>query len=123
MIRKLIAAGIVVVLGLAGTSCASAPQGSTSPEDTTIRVENNNSLLVDVQVLSGGRDYRLGQVETADTDTFDLPRTVSAFDVKVLIDPIGSPEAYVSDQITFAPGDVIYVEVENDLDLTSVRTM
>jgi len=84
-------------------------------------VENNNTLRVTVEAMSDGIDYRLGEVETADPELFRLPNAVEdAFDLHLRVDPIGSPATYVSDEIVYSPGDHIDVEVESDLDFTTV---
>ena len=111
---------IALTLGLATVGCAGTQQG-TDTAPTEIRVENYHPLLVTVEAISDGIDYNLGQVETTDSGTFELPRGIDdIFGLRIRIDPVGSPVSFVSDEILYSPGDLIHVEVESDLDLTTV---
>ncbi len=120
MRRDILALGAAFLVALTTVGCATTPRGEAESGETMIHVENNNPLMVNVEVLSGGQDYNVGQVETAATETFEMPEMANTFDLQIRVEPIGSLESYVSDELPFAPGDVINVEVEADLDLTTV---
>lgn len=115
-----IAFAAALLLALGTLACASTPEAADDQVPTIIEVQNYNSLTVTVDAVSSGEDFRLGQVETTDTERFTLPPTVNEYDLRILVDPIGSPRTYLSDELVFSPGDVIEVEVESNLDLTSV---
>lgn len=85
-----------------------------------IQVENYHPLTVTVDAVSSGEDHRLGQVETTDTERFVLPRTVNEYDLRILVDPIGSTDTYLSDELLLDSGDRIDVTVESNLGLTAV---
>ncbi|MDX1647919.1 MAG: hypothetical protein R3304_12305 [Longimicrobiales bacterium] len=121
MRSRLFALGTALALGLITAGCASTPSGSDGAEDTRIQVENNHPLLVNVEAVAGGVDYRLGQVETADTQVFTLPDNVdSTYDLHLRVDPVGSAAVYVSDEILYTVGDLIRVQVESNLNVTTV---
>lgn len=119
MRRSMIAAATALLVGLGSAGCASAPQADEEGP-TLVRVQNYNPLAVTVEALSAGDDQRLGQVETTDTETFALPPTVQEYDLRIRVDPIGSTEVFLSDELVARRGDVIEVEVEANLDLSTV---
>ena len=121
MKNQLFAIGAALMLGLATVGCASTPQSGSRSADTMVEVENNNSLLVSVEAVNDGVDYNLGQVETGTSETFELPEVINdAYDLQIRIDPIGSGQTYVTDDILYSPGDLIRVEVEGNLTFTTV---
>ncbi len=120
-----VARATVATLALAFLTTACASSGgldwdARDEQATRIQVENFNSQRITVNAVSGGADFRLGDVGTTQTASFALPRTVSGFELQILVDPIGSSRTYMSRRIQFNPGDVIRVVVEANLDLTSV---
>lgn len=105
--------------------CASAEErraARTGP--IRIEVTNNNVLDVTVFAVAGSQTIRLGTVTTNSTRTFELPAALPPTgDLRFLIDPIGSREGYLSDEVIANPGDIVGLVVQSRLSLssTSVR--
>lgn len=113
----------ILSIALLTTACATSGGVDWDARDeqaTRVQVENFNSSRITVNAVSGGADFRLGDVGTTQTESFALPRTVSGYELQIVVDPIGSTRTYMSRRIQFNPGDVIDVVVESNLDLTSV---
>jgi hypothetical protein len=125
MTRSLLAliSAALFAVGVAGCATADAGNGfeeGTMEERTTIQVENFNPMLVTIEAISRGTDYRLGQVETSQSQTFDLPATADELDLQIMVDPLGSSDTFVSHQVTAAPGSTVHVQVQPSLDFTTV---
>lgn len=125
MTRSLLALGSAALFAVPAAGCASADaangfERARTEETTTIQVDNYNPMLVTVEARSRGADYRLGQVETSQSQTFELPVTADELDLQIMVDPVGSSETFLSQHIPAIPGSVIYVEVRSALDFTTV---
>jgi hypothetical protein len=93
----------------------------------TIRVANHNWQDVHVYVSrDGGALESLGMVTSQSTATFEMPRgfVASGSGVRVIADPVGSRQVYVSPDMPALPGSVVAVTIENAINLssTSLRT-
>jgi hypothetical protein len=100
------------LLFLLATACRSGAPGDTVPaEQTRVRIENRNSLDVDIFVRrSDGRASRLGFVPANETATFALPSplTAGAPWIRLEARPTrGSGEPLVSEQFPVKQGDEI----------------
>jgi len=112
---------------LAVASCAPLFGGGkrairdTSNSDIHIRVANRNWSDVTVYALVGSSRMRLGTVISMSEQIFVLPRAVSAStgELRLLIDPIGTWRGYMTEAIMAFPGQVIELNVENNLGLTN----
>jgi hypothetical protein len=120
MLRTVSRAGTTLVLALVAFGCASTQGGAPERAPTQIRVSNYNPLTVTVYAVSSGQNYRLGQINTGRTEVFGVPRGVNEFDLRILVDPIGSRLSWMTDPLVYTPGDVIEVQIESNLNLTSV---
>lgn len=120
MFRTFTGAVTALVLSVAVFGCASTQAGAPERAPTQIRVSNFNPLTVNVYAVSSGQNLRLGQINTGRTEVFRVPRGVNEFDLRILVDPIGSRLSWMTDPLVFTPGDVIEVRIESNLDLTSV---
>ena len=125
MIRPLLGFVSAAFVAVAVAGCATADAGNAFEEapveeTTTIQVENYNPMLVTIEAVSRGTDYRLGQVETSQSRTFDLPATADELDLQIMVDPLGSSSRFVSQPVTATPGSVVYVQVQPSLDFTTV---
>lgn len=94
------------------TACHSGTPGNTTPADQTrVRIENRNSVDVDVYVhRSEGRVTRLGFAPAAQTVTFALPTAVTAGTPWIQLEarPVrGGGETAVSEQFPVKQGDEI----------------
>jgi hypothetical protein len=120
MLRTASRAGTTLVLAFVAFGCASTQQGTSERAPTRIEVSNYNPLTVTVYAVSSGQNYRLGQINTGRTAVFGVPRGVNEFDLRILVDPIGSRLSWMTDPLVYAPGDLIQVQIESNLNLTSV---
>ncbi len=107
------------------SGCASAGGGASGEAEAgsvTVEVTNYNWAVVHAYVLASGQRYSLGLVTTTSTESFPLPRGALAARraLVFLAVPIGSPVAYVSDEILVAPGDTVVWTIQNSLSQSSV---
>lgn len=79
--------------------------------DVALEVENRNFLDVTVYLIQHGNRQRLGTVTGSSTATVMIPkqflRGYSA-ELRFLADPVGSPNAVVSDAVSLRPGEHIH---------------
>jgi hypothetical protein len=95
-------------------------QPAPSDQTITIAVTNSNTSDVNVYAVQGGQRYRLGTVTTSDTQTFNAPATVAMDgNVRILVEPIGGLNRWVSPSITVAPGQQLKLDVLPDLRTSS----
>ncbi len=105
---------IALAATLAAGACASA---GTTPENrqpaTTLRVENQRTLDVNVYVVRSGQRLRLGTATALTTETFTIPASVvtPGVTLQFLADPIGQVSTSVSEEVMVDPGDEITLVV------------
>ncbi|HET6232495.1 MAG TPA: hypothetical protein VFE05_20635 [Longimicrobiaceae bacterium] len=118
-----------LVAGISLAACASTGQqqgikGLTAEEEprATVEVENHNWSDVDVFAVEGGIRYRLGTVVSMSTVRLRLPRGVGrpGRDVRLVADPIGSPEVFTSQSLQVSPGQMLSMTLQNHLAISSV---
>ncbi len=119
-VRSVTAALLVVAAGCAGPRATMpAPKGAMS--QVVLRATSHNWATVNVYVLRGGQSLRVGSVETGQTKTFTVPVTMTPTgDLQVMAHPIGTNLAYLSEVVAVFPGDVVELQVENNLDLSTL---
>lgn len=114
---------LIALLFMVG--CASAEERRAARSGPIqVEVTNNNVLDVTVFAVAGSQTIRLGTVTTNSTRTFELPAALPPTgDLRFLIDPIGSRDGYLSDEVIANPGDIVGLVVQSRLSLssTSVR--
>jgi hypothetical protein len=117
--------GTVVVAG----GCAKiVDDPATSPgfESSVVSVENNKWLDVNVFAVRAGRRARLGMVTSMTTRVFKLPSwtMIGTGELRLLIDPVGSPATHLTDPILVMGGERVELRVENVLAMSaySVRS-
>ena len=112
MVFKSMAVALLLGIG------AWAPQPVLTPvaPKVTVAVSNDNWMDVDVFVMVGDTRYRLGTVTTSQVKTFDLPSQAASSNlVRLMADPVGSREIFVSDFLTVTDGDRVTLTVANHL--------
>lgn len=119
-------AGSMLLPRVAAAQEAAQADESSRPETVAVRVENHNWLDMHVYVLEYGKAPRsLGMVNAQGSQVFELPAavTVAGTDLRVLADPVGSTDLYVSDPVLADPASEVVVTLENSLALskTTVR--
>jgi len=107
-----------VLAALAATSCskqtASSPftgGGGQGREARQIRIEvvNNNFADMSIYVMDSGTNFRVGDVTGKTTARFTLdPNQISpSAGLRLLADPIGSRDAFLSDPVSAGPGSFV----------------
>lgn len=127
-IRPLLAILVIMLWGGAacatgGSSTQSNNEEDSSPAErpTSVQVDNGNNLDMVVYALADGQYRRLGNVTAHQRSDLTLPRyIVSASDVRLVADPIGSQTAYLSERILFSPGDILVLNIGARMNLSSV---
>jgi hypothetical protein len=108
-----------------GTQLVSADNAvSRSPADApaTVRVANYNWMDVNVYAVQGTMRQRLGTVTSMSSAVFRLPQRflVSSENMRLMVDPIGSNEGYMTDGILVRGGQQISFNVQNALQFSSI---
>ena len=110
---------------IAGVACASDEERRGAPAGPVlVEVTNHNVLDVTVFAVGGGQTSRLGTVPTNATQTFEVSRALNLVSgLRLLVDPVGSVEAALTDDIQVLPGDTVYLTVQPNLatSFTTVR--
>jgi hypothetical protein len=103
---------VVAALGLLA-ACARSRVPIDPNAATTIRVENQSTLDMNIYVLRGSERIRLGTANGLNTSVFTIPRHVifGATPLRFLADPIGSNRSPVSDEIVVTAGDQVTLRI------------
>jgi hypothetical protein len=101
---------------------ATSARGSSAGMPATVRVANYNWMDVNVYAVQGGTRMRLGTVTTMGNGTFQLPaRFVQGGSaVRLMVDPIGSAEGYMTDGFLVNAGQQVSFNVQNSLQFSSI---
>ena len=126
------AASVLSVVVLGG-ACAPAASGGAvllppemSPVSTaappTVRVTNNNWSNMNVYAVRGSTRLRLGMVTSMATEVFRLPASVTGggTGVRLLADPIGGSEQYLTPAVFVGQGEEVKLDLHNQLQISSV---
>lgn len=114
-----------LALGACAASGGAPPGGVDRPavvrEPPTVRVENHNWQDVVVYVVGSGLRTRLGMVTSMNRAVFRLPRHVPITDnLRLMADPVGSVDGFVSESILVSPGQEIGLQVHSHLAMSSI---
>lgn len=112
---------LLLLLGLSACATGARRGGGAQIVDeqpTTVRVENQNWLDMNIFVLrgpGGGTRVRLGTVPGASTRVFTIPRSLvfGATTLRFLADPVGSQRTPISNEITVREGDELRLTIPN----------
>jgi len=103
--------GAVLAFALLGAGCGHvAKLGMPEPQaKTTLKVQNQNFLDMDVFVLQNGQRIRLGMVTGLSTQVFTLPDDIvrSSPQLRFELHPIGGRGNPRTETITVQPGDEV----------------
>ena len=90
--------------------------------DVTLEVTSANWMDARVYLVRDGLVTRLGLVGGPGKATFTLPKvaTTPGESLQLWVEPIGTRESYLSQPFTVDPGDVVRLQIENSLSLSSV---
>lgn len=123
-------AGAAIVA--AGMLCGACAQRNTGPADansaaaaSTLVVENNKWLDVNVYAVRNGTRQRLGTVASLQSERFRLPNwvTVGAAELRLLIDPVGSEQMHLTEPIMVTRGSSIMFKVADYLPLSAYSVL
>lgn len=98
-------------------ACASGAHRGAVPaqEQTTLRVQNQSWLDMNVFVLRSGQRIRLGMVPGSSTRVLVIPANImfGMTPLQFMADPVGSPRTPISQEITVRPGDEVTLIIPN----------
>jgi uncharacterized RmlC-like cupin family protein len=96
-----------------GAACASTGANTAKREATTVLVDNQSALDMNIYVLRGGERVRLGTANSLQKTTFTIPAGIvfGPTSVRFLADPIGSSREPVSDEITVTEGEQVELRI------------
>jgi multidrug efflux pump subunit AcrA (membrane-fusion protein) len=106
------------VLTAAIAACTGTGKNAPTPQPvTTVRVQNQAFMDVDVFALYSGTRTRLGTVTANGTATFRIPATVvgPGRELQFLADPIGSVQQGVSFGIYVRPGEQVTLTIPSTM--------
>lgn len=111
-----LALSLAAVTGVAaGAAACHAPPREPLPPGaaTTLRVENQAYLDMNIYVVRGSQRIRLGTATGNSTSLFRIPADVveSAITLRFLADPIGGTRSPISDEIAVRPGDTVTLTI------------
>lgn len=97
-------------------ACASSGKGGqagSGREATTVLVDNQALLDMNVYVIRGGQRVRLGTATGLSKTRFTIPQGIvfGLTSVRFLADPIGSTRTPVSDEISVSEGEEVTLRI------------
>ena len=105
----------LLILVTAGflAACAHGRAPINPQDDTTVRVENQATLDMNIYVLRGSERIRLGTVTGLATQVLKIPKNIifGATPLRFLADPIGSSRTPVSEEIVVTAGDEVTLRI------------
>ena len=125
-LRRLAPAALILLL----SACAvfggqSGEEDSPAAErDEIIRVQATNLAWASIHVyaISGGSWQSLGILASQDDETWDLSVSLvgNRREIRLVADPVGSSDAFISEPVLVEPGDLVMWTIQNNLALSSV---
>jgi hypothetical protein len=97
-------------------------QSSAYPElrPHFVHIDNDGSLDADVYLVAGSQARHLDLVASFQDETVRIPFVVvPGMEIRILVDPIGSSGAYLSDPIMYSGTDDYELRIATNLELTS----
>jgi hypothetical protein len=122
MKSKIAAVVVTLVLGAAACGGERSPATSTLQPNgnAVLNVHNDHWLDVTVYAVSSGTRHRLGTVPGLKTVALPVHNTIvaGAGTIRLLIEPIGSAAAHLTEPVMLSTSDVIELHVRDPLNLT-----
>lgn len=105
-----------------GSAAAQLAARTSQQPSALLHVENYNWMDVVVYAVQGNSRVRLGEVTSMTSANFRLPSRFLAGseNVRLMVDPIGSTEGYITDGIVLHDGDHVAFNVQNALQFSSL---
>lgn len=104
---------LLIMISVLG-ACGARRNADAEPQArTTLRVENQSTLDMNIFVLRGTERIRLGTATAHLTTHLTIPDHLifGPTPLRFLADPIGSPRTPVSEQITVTAGDEVVLVI------------
>jgi hypothetical protein len=118
---------MMVGVGFFATACAPGTQVQSAPGApmevrTEVEVTNNNWSDMRVYVDRGGVKTRIGTVTSMTTRMLAIPRALlrPGSSVRLVADPIGAPQEFVSPSLLVNPGQRVEFTIQNHLSVSSI---
>ena len=121
--KYLVHAALLAVIAL--SACAPVSRGGQAgefqQEKATLLVENNNWADMAIYLVRDGMRTRLGTAPSLGRTRFVLPDAMigGSGELRLLADPIGSTQRFLSQPIHVTPGDQVRFRLENNVQLSS----
>jgi hypothetical protein len=111
---------VVGACGVADSGARSAP--APRMERATVHVTNNNWSDVRIFAVYQGQRVRLGTVTSMGSQVLRIPQTMvrAAGNIRLLVDPIGSNDTFVSEPLHIRPGQQVEFTVQNHIAISTV---
>ena len=115
-----LAAAALLASGCAHGKAATGATELKNPR-VVVQVWNNNWSDMNVYVVRGTMRQRLGTVTSLTTGKFALPQHLltNPDPVRLLADPIGAAQPYMSQPLLVNPGQTVEWRLENNVQLSS----
>jgi hypothetical protein len=120
--KNMMGAAFAVAIVLGGCTPMSANREIGTREDRAVLViENNNWADMTIYALRDGVRSRIGQVTALGRSKFVLPSamTTGTAELRIMADPIGSSNRWVSQPVMVLPGQELRFRLENNVNLSS----
>ncbi len=109
--------------GGAGQAEAKAATPRIPSQGIPVVVENDNFNDVTVYAMTGSASYRLGTVTGIHSDTLHIRQAyLAGGPLRLLVDPIGSLNAYLSDPVIVDQRSEVQLDVGQTLALSTIST-
>lgn len=107
----------LLVPALLAPACFRARTSDPRAGPPRIEVRSGYFGPVVVYVITGASQVRLGMVQSNQTTVFDFPAAVNAYSsgIRMLVDPIGESNGFLSESVSASPGTTIVLTIENEL--------
>ena len=104
---------LFVLVAVFLAACAYSRAAPNPQEETTVRVDNQATLDMNIYVLRGAERIRLGTVTGLSTQVLKIPKNIifGATPLRFLADPIGSGRMPVSEEIVVTAGDQVTLRI------------
>jgi hypothetical protein len=119
---RTLGAALFTILAVQGCSATGARPNRPEPtgNPTQITIDNQSFSTIDVFIVYQDQTYRVDQVFGGQTVTEPMPAFVEPTgSIRVLVDPIGSFGAYLSDPVSYLGNEDFTLTVKDPLDLST----
>jgi len=121
IVASLLTLGMTYASGCASKGQSAIASGAQPSDAGVVTVQNDNWLDVVVYAVNGSTKFRLGSVTGISSGSFRLSAGLSPTgSLRLLVDPIGASNGYLTEAITLTPGQRIELRVSSPLSMSTV---